>query len=365
MSSNLFTDVIAKIDVIEWLDEQGITYKKSASGQLNLRECPFCGDNSNRVYMRADNGTGLCFRGSCGAKFSFWSFVKEYLHTDSAGTARHFQEFGKSIGINNKPVSITYSNESWVLPLSIPLPTSDNTTHPMLIERKITLSTQETFGLRWCSNGSFMYPDLHSGEKRFMSFSNRIIIPVFDVEGILQTFQGRDVTGTSEKKYLFPPNLPGSGRFLYGANLVRGVEHLVLNEGVFDVMATHQAIYGHLDFKNVGVVGSFGLSIGSGDINANDQLACFRQLRREGLKRVTIMWDGEKNALNAALENGMLLNRQDLIVNIALLPQNKDPNEVDSRIVRETIQKARLLTPANYLFLKVNMPYHSPSFSSS
>jgi DNA primase len=356
VSHSIISDLLERVDVSDWLDDQGISYRRGGAGQFNLRECPWCGNSNSKVYMRADDGRGLCFR--CQQGFNLWTFARQHLGTDNAGVARHFEDFGRSMGVRaSRPALVTKIDGEWELPESIPLPTPEGETHPMLIARKITLATQSLFGLRWCPSGVFPYTDSFSGQKRSMSFAGRVLLPVCDLDGTMKTFQGRDATGVSEKRYLFPPSLPGTGRFLYGAHLVRGRSHLVVGEGPFDVMAIHQAVEGHPDFRNVGAIGSFGLSISAGDADADDQLKRFRVLREEGLQRVTMMWDGERRALAAAADAGMLLRRQGLQVDVALLPPGRDPNEVDTAVVRDAIINAAELTQASYINLRLSGPY--------
>ena len=357
-------ELIEKIDLKEWLDTEGIDWRATSGGDnLQVKECPFCGSNNWRVYISQVKKRGLCFKGSCLAKFNLFSFAKEHLHTDAKGVIRNFDAFIRGAGSSLRTVVARLSPPiagEWELPHSVILPTAEGYTHPDLTARHITLDTQELYALRFCENGWYRYTD-PEGKRRGMCFDNRIIIPVCDIDGVVQTFLGRacwDVDEEKgEKRYLFPPVLPGSGRFLYGANLVRGKPHLVMGEGPFDTQAIHQSISGHPDFRTYGAIGSFGLSVGHGSETGEDQLAVFRQLKREGLESVTIMWDGEKRALLAGLEAGRLLRKQGLIVRIALLPPDKDPNEISTREVRDAIFNAVVLTDSTYFQLRCASPY--------
>ena len=81
------------------------------------------------------------------------------------------------------------------------------------------------------------------GDVWYQDFSSRVIIPVYDLRGNLVTFQGRDITGKSDRKYLFPVGLPSTGRFLFNGHVAfNGCREILIGEGAFDVMAQQKAI---------------------------------------------------------------------------------------------------------------------------
>jgi hypothetical protein len=65
----------------------------------------------------------------------------------------------------------------------------------------------------------------------------RVIIPVHDRHNNLISFQGRDCTGKSSYRYLFPPKekqVKDSKTVLYGAELCGGMDKILVVEGVMD-----------------------------------------------------------------------------------------------------------------------------------
>lgn len=65
----------------------------------------------------------------------------------------------------------------------------------------------------------------------------RVIIPVYDRKCRLVSFQGRDCTGRSLYRYLFPPKekqVMDCKTLLYGAELCGGMDKIVVVEGVMD-----------------------------------------------------------------------------------------------------------------------------------
>jgi len=218
--------------------------------------------------------------------------------------------------------------------------------------------TQELFGIRWCEAGAFAYEDAY-GRGRSMDFSGRILLPIHDLDGTVCNFVGRDATGEAEIRYLFPPTLPGAGRFLYGGHLAGGRAHLVIGEGPFDAIAIHQAIADHPDFRDAAAVGTFGISLGHVDPAGDDQLGRIRRLQAGGLKRVTFLWDGEREALRQALKAAEVVSRgvQGLEVHVGLLPKGSDPAELDSRLVREAIARAGRWSLQMTARLTLSSPY--------
>jgi DNA primase len=355
------SDIINSIDLKDFLDSDGIVYRRAGSGDnLQLRECPFCGNSDWKVYFSTKKKRGLCFKGDCQARFNMFTFVKQSHSFNNKETTRCIMNYASGMGFKLSVLRYVAPiiTGGWEMPESIAIPTVEGYTHPTLTARSILPETQTLFGLRWCEKGMWSYRD-DDGVDRQMIYDKRIIIPVHDTDGIVKTFVGRDGTGKSDKRYLFPATLPGTGRYLYGAHLLTGKEdHLVITEGPFDVMATHQSIRGFPEFAKTGVVGSFGLSIGmSDDENNDDQLHRLFALRNSGVKKLTFMWDGEVGAFAAAIKMGDKLRALGFVVNIAMLPDDCDPNEVDTACVRATISDAKRLNESSSILWKISSPY--------
>lgn len=353
-------DSLGEVDFTEWLDYAGVDYRNSHTDNILVRTCPECGNDNHKVRFSKEKRVGFCF--VCEARFSQFSFAHKHLGISKADTFRHFESFlgdryVRPVFRENKVEAIETAGE-WTLPDSYALPTAKGNTHPFLKNRGITNETQALFGLRWCKSGIFPY--ISEEGPRSMRFDDRIIIPVYDIEGHVQTFQGRATWQVDEecgeKRYLFPIGLPGSAKFIYGAHLMRGKSHMILGEGPFDCMAIHQAICQHPDFNDAGAGGSFGLNIGSGALECDDQIAEIEKLKRMGLKRVTFLWDAEPRAYQMALKAALVVLSRGLEVYIGLLPPGKDPNEVDTQVVREAVKNAHRVTRLNYPILSLNPP---------
>lgn len=354
--SNDLGEIIEKIDMEYWLNRQGIEYKVARGSrgvQLNIRECPVCGNSKWKVYMNQDNGLGNCFHGDCEAKFSKWSFIKASMGDASN---REVVDLIKTVAEEQgyqvkRSEFVPMSSGSLRFPKSIPLPHAGRNLK-YLSERGISTDTTKEFGLRICQKGWFEYID-HEGERKLQNYSKRIIIPIYDLDGELVSYQGRDITGTSEKKYLFPPGFASTGSIIYNGQNALGYKDVCMGEGAFDVMAIHQAFQDDPVLCNVAAIGSFGKHLSFGD--ENSQLAQVLKMKEAGLSRITIMWDGEKVALNDAVDAALMLHSCGLVARVARLPKDKDPNEVEAQVVRDAFLNARVINKTEAIRMKMEL----------
>ena len=357
---NDFREIRELFDMEYWLERDGVEFRKSrgSSGmQLNIKECPCCGDRRWRVYLNADTGAGNCF--VCNETFSKAKFVEHQTGLAWQEVRQLMREVALEQGWRPKHktgVAVEIETPEVKLPASYELPTRDGQTLTYLDHRGVTPENCGYFHLRYCDTGWWNYTD-ENGERRGQAFDDRVIIPVFDLDGTLTTFQGRDITGKAERKYLFPKGLPGTGRYLYNGQNANRAKRLVMGEGAFDVFAIKNALDEEMELRDVVPVGSFGKHLSYGSLDGNDQLGRFIQLKQQGLEQVTIMWDGEWRAIVSALDAATLLSRIGIQARIALLPSEKDPNEVLPEEVRAAFYKAETFTPLLSAKWRLRNPY--------
>lgn len=348
-------EIMNSIDMEAYLESEGIRYRVtrgSRGTQLNCKECPCCGNTHYKVFLNAENGLGNCFSGDCEKKFNKFSFIRANM---GSASGHEVMERVKAIAREQgwrptrvKAAAVDLGSEL-VLPGSIALPHGTRNLK-YLENRNITSAIAEYFSLRFSQRGAFRYKDA-DGRDRAQDYSNRIILPIFDLAGDLVSFQGRDITGTAEKKYLFPPGFAATGSHLYNGQNAHRSEDIVMGEGAFDVMAIKIALDEQVELRHVTPVGSFGKHLSAG--GDDSQLAKLMTLQEGGLKRVTIMWDAEPAALAAAVEVGLLLRKYGLGARIAVLPPGRDPNEVAASVVREAYWKALSVNTATAVRLKM------------
>lgn len=340
---NDLDEILDTLDIETWLDREGVRYKKERGArgpQANVQECPCCGNSNWKVYIGLETGYGNCFSGDCEKKFNKWTFIRAHLgHLSNREVVEHIKQAAKEQGWRppKKIAAAVNLNTELKLPESLPLPIGGRNLK-YLDNRNISGDIAKYFGLRFSQRGVFKYLDEESGKMRTQSYANRIIIPIFDLDGDLVSFQGRDITGEAEKKYLFPPGFASTGSIIYNGQNAIGAEHIVIGEGVFDVAATKVALDGQMELRDVVPVGSFGKHLSFGDDAS--QIAKLMLLQEQGLKTITLMWDAEPAALEAAAEVALKLKGYGFVPRIAVLPPGRDPNEVAPSVVRDAFWKA-------------------------
>jgi DNA primase len=343
-------EILEKLDITSYFDREGIEYKETHGTrgmQLNVKECPVCGGDKWKVFINADSGLGNCFSGSCEAKFNKYSYIKAHTSLSGKSLFEHIEAVGIEIGWRPpRKTSATFRSDlkDLVIPASIALPHKGRNMK-YLENRGISTDVAAYFRLRICIKGWFKY--LVGSEERYMPFHQRVIIPIYNEDGKLVSFQGRDITGKAEKKYLFPPGFAATGAYLFNAHNVVDTKRVVVGEGVFDVMAIKIALDADESLRDVVPIGSFGKHL------SVDQLVKFQQFRERGVEEVTFMWDGELVATDDAIDAAIKLRSLGFRVRVALLPTNKDPNEVAPEVVRQAFYSAELLTATSAIALKM------------
>lgn len=355
---NDLREALDLIDVESYLDMHGIKYRKTTgrSGpQFLLKDCPVCHSNGWKVYLSRDTGLGNCFGGSHppGQNFNKWSFIR--AHHDSNGEAvAEIKRLAAEFGWRPKARKVdaeTAEPMVWSLPNHCKLP--DRGWMPdYLTERGITPELAYEFDIRYCEKGWFVYKD-EEGKERFQAYDQRILIPVTDMAGNIENFQGRDTTGTAERKYLFPPGLRGTGTLLYNGFRAKGAGVVVICEGAFDVWKAQAAFRSDPKTAHISVIGTFGIAVGMG---AESQLDALRQLRDEGAAEFVFMWDGEPKAIDRALHYGLEMTRRNFPnVKVALLPDGKDPGELPAKKIVEAYWRSRKVTPDSAMELRLRL----------
>lgn len=327
-----FATALDNLDVEQLVSYLGYDYRVSngQSGvQLNLKQCPSCGRTDYKVYMNAETGLGNCF--GCSIGLNRYKLIKLTNKLSTHGDVVRFVDLvSDTVSYRPKVDPKAYKlNEDWKLPINRKIELDEDLPE-YLKERNVNAKLCKRFDLRYCRFGFYKYNDFNNN-CRFVDFSNRIIIPVHDIDGNLVTFQGRDISGIAEKKYLFPNMLPGTGRYIYNAHyaLENRFKKIVLNEGCFDVFATTNALESDIKYKDFTACGTFGkhLSIATTNVLTTDQLSDLFKLSESGVDEFILMWDGESKAIEAQMEAAICLNNYGLNTTVAVLKDDLDPAE--------------------------------------
>ncbi len=149
------------------------------------------------------------------------------------------------------------------------------------------------------------------------SFFGRILFPIRDSRGSVVGFGGRVLNSEIQPKYLNSAEslLFSKSRILYGIfeglSSIRSNREIVLMEGYLDVLMAHQ-------YGIESAVAPLGTAITSEHA---------KTIKRYGAKTV-IAFDPDSAGRSAALRSAEILLPEDIDVRIAVLPGDKDPDEI-------------------------------------
>lgn len=145
-------------------------------------------------------------------------------------------------------------------------------------------------------------------------FRNRIIFPVFDINGRVIGFGGR-VLDDSKPKYLNSPEteLFKKGTHLYGLNMAikhRNDKQVIMVEGYMDVISLFQ-------FGITNVVATLGTALTEKQ----------SKLLKRYYDRVVISFDSDLAGQNATLRGLDILKKEGFEIGVLQIPEGKDPDE--------------------------------------
>ena len=334
-------EALDQVDVERVLGDEGLDYRITwgRSGRLlNARQCPFCGNNKWKTYINAETGMGTCFAGSCTqGNFNKWQLMKAIFNLNTRDTRAKIEALAASQGWRPVRKVVRYNPPPLAMPKNYKV--DDLYALPKyLLDRGITTDLARYFDLRWCEDGMFAVqnPD---GKVTTQSYANRVLIPIYDASGKMVSFQGRDATGTADRKYLFPPMYASTGSHLYNIqNWGEGMDTVVIGEGVFDVIGIKRALdAAHIN--NMLPVGSFGMSL-TVNQSGDDQMGKLLYLKELGLRQVIFLWDNEPKAIHNAIHAAHKVAMFGFKAYVAKLDTNKDPGEADVKAIHEAILNA-------------------------
>ena len=331
--------------------------------------CPFHDDTNPSMSVSEEKQIYKCF--SCGASGNVFNFVMDYEKVDFK-TALSI--LGKRVGIevgNYKKLNVSdkfidmYSiacklyqnnintdlgkealsylnsrgiNKELIKEFKIGLSLLDkyNLTN-ILLKKDYTKKEMETYGL---GNGD---SDL---------FINRIMFPLFDLNGNVVAFSGRIYNSKSESKYINTKETKifKKGNLLYNYHrareFVREAKTLVIVEGFMDVIRLYS-----IGVKNV--VALMGTAL------TKEQIT----LIKRASNNIIICLDGDGAGKKACFGVGEALEKEGLNVKVISLKENLDPDEFVIKYGKEAFLSL-YNSPIMYSEFKINYLKEGQDLSS-
>ncbi len=294
-------------DIVQVLDDQNIIFwtegNNVSENSVNI-QCPFCADHSNHCGIFEDTLKFHCWR--CNASGPFWFLlcrltgmseleckrlvsypdstlevsVLDQIKTIIEGTADNSLQ--EEIELNDKEIAY---------PEFFDLITTDTDYRPLnkwCKHRKISKDTLIDYGCGICLVGNY---------------ANRLIIPIYDMEHGLVSFQGAALDRKAGVKYKTAPGRIND--YLYGLNQVGNT--IVLTEGILDAWRLRSP-----------AVATFGTHITTNQ---------FKLIKKHGVQNVIFCWDSDAYLKAKKIKETMFDPFFKNVYNI-YLPVSQDPDSL-------------------------------------
>lgn len=218
--------------------------KNVAAGCISI-QCPVCSDSSNHGNFSIENGTYHCWR--CKGTFPAKAVsLAAHIPLEKAkDLIRKYTTGDMSV------LGVSQRKQARASEISMPGKALGEP-HRKYLEGR-NFDPDELVFYHGIKGTDF------SGMWNGIDFRYRIMIPVYDGDGRLCTFQGRDYTGKSDLRYKCCPvekAIVHHKHLLYGAEMAQGLKRIVVVEGVFDQWRMGQ-----------GCVATFGTSLTREQVN--------------------------------------------------------------------------------------------------
>lgn len=342
-------EIKGKLSIVE-IVENFVSLKKSGRNYKGL--CPFHDDKNPSMHVNEEKSLFHCF--SCGAGGDMFAFLMRYnnisfieaalelakkanielpqsknytkksfsknshLHKinalicnyyhrilTSGEVAQKAREYLNTRGINSeiaKEFKLGYAPSNW-----------DNIVR-LSESKKLNIQNLEEIGLVIRKESS-KFSGSNFSSDFYDRFRDRVIFPIFDINGYVVGFGGRAIAQDQEPKYL---NSPESKIFqkrnlfyglYYSKNEIRKKRVAILVEGYMDFITLFSS-----GVKNV--VATLGTSL----------TKQHSMLLKRFCDEVIVVYDGDTSGINSALRAGEIFLEDSVLSKITIIPDNLDPD---------------------------------------
>ena len=331
ITNEMINEIRNKIDIVEVISKYVPLVQR---GKNYFGVCPFHDDHSPSMSVSKEKQIFTCF--SCGATGNVFTFVSDYEHIGFYDAVRLL---GNQVGYNLGNITIkknknTENYEIYDLATKFyqnNLNTSlGKNANEYLINRKINKETIKKFqiGLSVSKTSLTDYLlgtgktlkqliDLGlSNENGTDLFNNRIMFPLYDLEGNVVAFSGRIYNTKDASKYINTKetNIFKKGSILYNYHNAKEVlkknDSIIVMEGFMDVIRAY----------TVGITNCIA-TMGTALTKQNATLL------KKMANNIILCFDGDKAGEEATISAITILKEIDVVPKIVRLEENLDPDE--------------------------------------
>ena len=339
ISYDLILDIKNKVNIVDVINDYLPIEKK---GKNYFAICPFHDDHNPSLSISPDKQIYTCF--VCGNSGNVFNFVMNYEKVSFTEAVKLVaQKVGITLNTNNKSnvknIDLKYDKYYKIYDISkkyyqnnlrsklgisaIDYLNNRGITDDIIKEFEIGLSLSDNSLSRLLLNKKYNEYDLENigliGKKDnfiYDIYRNRIMFPLYDIEGRTVGYSGRIYNDEDENKYLNSKEseIFKKGILLYNYHrafdYARKKHQIIVVEGFMDVIRLYS-----IGIKNV--VATMGTAI------TKEQASLIRKLS----KNVILCFDGDKAGEKATISCINELNQIDLHPKVIRLEENLDPDE--------------------------------------
>ena len=349
-------DLILDTARVEEVIGDFVTLKRRGSSYVAC--CPFHNEKTPSFHVTPSKGIYKCF--GCGKAGSAIGFLMDYDHLTYPEALRYLakkynievkeeEETAEQIAARQRHESLMAVSEFARQFFCDQLKTGEGRAvgYRYYRERGIEDTTIEKWSLGWAPSGkaTFVEAARAAGYKdEFLvatglaiqqedgtlidKFRERVMFPIHSVSGRVIAYSGRTLRSDNPAKYVNSPEteIYIKSRNLLGIYLAKGEiakqDRCILVEGNVDVVMMHQ-----MGITNV--VASCGTSL------TEEQIRLIKRFT----ENITIMYDGDKAGLHAALRAIGLILKEGMNPKVVFLPDGDDPDSFSRKHTLEQIRE--------------------------
>lgn len=348
ITNELINEIRNKVDIVEVISKYLPLTQK---GKNYFGVCPFHDDHSPSMSVSKEKQIFTCF--SCGASGNVFTFVADYNHIGFYDAVRLL---GNQVGYNlgSKTITKNKNAENYEIYESAckfyqnNLNTSlGKNAHEYLEKRQIDKETIKKFKIGLSVSKSSLTDYLLSkgislkklidlgisNENGSDLFINRIMFPLYDLEGNVVAFSGRIYNTKDSSKYINTKETAifKKGNILYNYHnakeLLKKNDSIIVMEGFMDVIRAN----------TVGItncIATMGTALTKQNANLLKKMA----------NNIILCFDGDKAGEDATLSAINILKEIDVTPKVVRLPEDLDPDEYILKYGKDSF-KSRIDNP--------------------
>lgn len=359
----------SKTDIVDIIGERIPLVKK---GKNFFGVCPFHDDTNPSMSVSREKQIYTCF--TCHATGTVFKFLMDYEKMSFPEALRYL---GDRVGVSTSNINlkkVNTENDKYYTMYELAskyyqnnlLSSFGSSAREYLSKRGIDKDTIKKFDIGLSLSNNDDLTKLLTGKKydvvdlnkiglsnnNYDVYKDRIMFPLYDINGKVIGFSGRIYKDTGENKYINTKETPifVKGEQLYNYHVakekVRTSKYVIIMEGFMDVIRA----------STIGLDNVIALM---GTALTKEQMKLIKRLSNN----IVLCLDGDKPGQNAAYKLGEEFLKEKIEVKVVTLPNNDDP---DSFILKEG--KDRFLSyieqAENYNDYKIKVMRKSVNFKS-